>query len=528
MLDLIKHIRPPALIAALLFCAGCATHQPGHGNLLDPGPEKEHATLEQKLENRRQPQDGATRWQQFTEDDYQHPDDIEAARAPIGTQRDRQAQARAVLAAGPVPLVDCVILTLEFNDVIQSQRKAIEAVGGDEIIVRSRFLPQLFFDLEQESRTRQTDGSTSSRTDSYFRYHQTLFEFGKDNDEDVALRAAQREALFAYEDAVRETLAAVRLTFYTILLRQQQLAQRLDLLEEFRRQYQRVSKKYDKRQVVEVDVLTARLNMLNEETRINALRQEILRETISLLHLIGLPVSMVDFTLAGATDPFDMSIDKAVETSLRRSTAIAQARATVSEQRRAARQVLWEYAPDLSLQSGWKGKDAALGMEATGTDGAFTVGPFAEGHIDSPAEGFTAGQDVLDPEQEGWFLALALELPIFDGAERRARYTRAVARLHQTQHELRDTIDTAELEVRQDYQTMLEQRQDLEILAETVAISKKRLRAKERLKELARIRDDELETFRERFFQDQDAYFDGQITYVVSQEQLRALMRYFE
>ena len=67
-----------------------------------------------------------------------------------------------------------------------------------------------------------------------------------------------------------------------------------------------------------------------------------------------------------------------------------------------------------------------------------------------------------------------------------------------------------------------------DILRETVRISKERLHVKERLKELGKISDNELETFRQRFFSDQDSYFEQQIRLIDAQERLRLAMRYFE
>ena len=68
----------------------------------------------------------------------------------------------------------------------------------------------------------------------------------------------------------------------------------------------------------------------------------------------------------------------------------------------------------------------------------------------------------------------------------------------------------------------------MEILKETVQISKERLRVQERLKDLGRISDDALETFRDRFFSDQDRFFNQQISVVQVQERLRRAMRFFE
>ena len=515
-----------ALGSALIV--GCHAHRPGHGNLLDKGPEPVQELIEQRLAAQRDDIGGDARWENFKDEDYQSTEDIDRNRGPITEKRRREELATELIEAGPVQLTDSLMLALEFNDQVQARRAAIKAVGGDELVVRSRFLPQLFYDLDHESRERKAKTNPSSSTDNYFRISQTLLEFGKDNEEDVLLREAQREALFDYEDAVSEVLSEVRQKFFTIILRQQQLMEREVLLDEFEEQYERMKKKEEKRVEEEVNLLTAKLNVLNEETRINSLRREVLRLKIDLLHLIGLPVAMTDIEPAGELAPFELALDKMVAIALRRSTGIALARAEMVEQGRVARQVLWEYGPEMQMKSGWKGERTVAGMELSGEDGFYELSPFAEYHLERPDGGFAGGQDVLDDDEKGWFLGLSMELPIFKGLERTGRYRSELARLREARHELRDIIDQVELEVRKSYQSLLESRKQLQILDETVKISKKRLQVKERLKELDRIDDNELETFRERFFSDQDRYFVQQIVHVQRQEELRLLMRHFE
>ena len=77
---------------------------------------------------------------------------------------------------------------------------------------------------------------------------------------------------------------------------------------------------------------------------------------------------------------------------------------------------------------------------------------------------------------------LSLELPIFQGLERRGLYRKEEALLGQARHELRDNVDSVESEVRKANQTMLERRQEVDILQETVLISKERLRVQEKLR----------------------------------------------
>jgi len=533
-------------MAGLVFCAllGCHMYRPGHGNLADDADAPIQKLIEQRLAEQRKEKPGPQRLAEYNRDRYQRPQDLEPAPELKDLESRREAVAAKLVEAGPLELPTALAFALEFNQSILAGRSAIEAVGGDELIARSRFLPHLYYDLEQRNLEKIAGDLFTDRRDQFFRLTQVLAEWGKDNPRDIVLRENQREALFVYEDTVRRVLSDLRLRFFTVLLRQRQLAERMELLGEFRAQHERIVRLYERKQVAELDVLTARLNMLNEETRINALQREILRQELDLLDLLGFPVGTTDLALAGELESLELAPESAVNVALMRSTSIAQARAEVMEQRRKARQVLWEYGPDIRAQGGWKGSRGAAGLELFGLDGLYQLSTFAEQHVDRPDAGFLPvlnqsfvtspdfrlflDEDVLAAEQEGWFLNLLLEVPIFQGFERRGKYIRELARLKETRHLLGETIDEIEVEVLKAYQSLLETREEMRILAETVSISKKRLDTMQRLKELGRISDDELETFRDRFFQDQDVYFVQQIQHVQAQEQLRFLMRYFD
>ena len=76
-------------------------------------------------------------------------------------------------------------------------------------------------------------------------------------------------------------------------------------------------------------------------------------------------------------------------------------------------------------------------------------------------------------------------MPFLGGLFRaKGHYQKEKGLLDEAQHVLRDTIDSVELRVRKAFQTVLERRRELAIGKERVAISKERLRIKERLKEL--------------------------------------------
>jgi len=529
------------LVLVILVLAGCEMYQPGHGNALDPGPKSVQKLVEDKIAEQETRKTGAQRWQDYRKDQYQDNESITRNRRTVDDENRRKDAAEQVIRSGRLNLVDSLEFALEFNDQIQAHRAVVKSTGGDALIVRSRFLPKLFYNLNELNVQHKavldpadTDADLNGidrtrRHESFFRYCQTLLEFGKDNPQDVLLRQQQRTALFAYEETVRQVLNQVRLKYFTILLRKRQLDERTNLLRGFQKDFNRIQGKYKKRQVVEVDVLTARLNVLNEETRINTLKKEILRQKIDLTRLVGFPVGKTGFEPVGDLETLNWAPDQIVKIALERSTEVAQAQAVVTEQERRARQTLWEYGPDMNLETGWKDKNFGAGLRMLGEDGSYNVSSFSEQHMDHPRDGFVGSQGVLGPEQDGWYLGLGLEMPVFKGLERKGRTIRETALLDESRYQLRDAIDLVDADVRKSYQTLLEQRETLAILAERVQISRQRLRTKERLKELDRgVTDNELETFREQYFRDQDDYFARQIEHVAAQEQLRALMRYFE
>ena len=105
-----------AVLAAVVgcLCAGCHTYQPGHGNLLDEGPEPVQQLVEERLAEQRSDRTGDERWEQFRQSRYQSVLDIEMDRRQIDLDRRRQERAAGMMAAGPVRLMDCLVFGLEF------------------------------------------------------------------------------------------------------------------------------------------------------------------------------------------------------------------------------------------------------------------------------------------------------------------------------------------------------------------------------------------------------------------------------
>lgn len=509
----------------LVLFVGCRTeHDTGHGGWRDV-----QDLVDSKLEEQGTDATGSERWEDFKSSVYQESSDVAGYRGDPGRDRRRIEDADRLAKAGLLTLEACLVYSLEFNDKLQAKRAGIRSVGGDALVALSRFLPTVTYRWEHERADRE-NSELASTNDTHHSVHlsQTLLEFGKDNQVDVELRAAQRGALFDYEDTVRDVLSGVRQKFYTIVLRQQQLAERQKTLAEFQARYEQMRDLEKARRVLEVDVLTARLNMLNEEVNINSLNREMLRQNIDLMHLMGFPVGATNLVIRGKVEDFSLPLKDSVERALARSSAVAAARAKVEEQERRFSEVVWEYVPSLDMRAGWKDDQTVAGLNLDTTDELYALSAFAETHPDTFEGHMQAEVNLLEEGEEGWFVNLSVELPILKGLERKGHYDKEKALLDEVRHELRDEIDAVESKVRKAYQTVLERLKEVEILKETVLISKERLRVQERLKELGKISDNELETFRDRYFRDQDKFFTGQIYLIEAQEKLRYEVRFFE
>ena len=520
-------LRPKGIVAALVLSGsllGCGSDNAWKFRADNVYSDNIQELVEEKIDHQSSPRTGAERWDRYRRDEYQDRQELDRDAERVEIERQRWQAADRLLRAGPVSLADCLVASLEFNDRLRAGRAVVRSMGGEELIAQSRFLPRLTYDL-----TASVAQNVGQHVGMGGEAIQTLLEFGKDNPIDVSLRSRQRRALFGYERDVAEVLSEVRVRFFTVLLRKGQLAERRKLRSEFLSRHKEMVTLENERRVPEVDVLTARLNVLNEEARINALEKEILRQKMDLLHAAGLPVGKVDFELAGAAVAFDVAPDESVDVAFRRSTRIAQARAVVWERDRVVRQLIWEYFPQFRMQGGYHGSDGAVAVDLESNDNVYGMNAFAERQVDPWNNNtFSPYSRWLGADRSGWRWAVDLQLPIFTGLERTGRYRRDRALLDQDRHLLCDEIWKTELGVRKAYQTMLEQARQTEILAETVQISRKRLQVQEQLKELGKISDNELETFRQQFFSDQDDYFEQQIRLMQAQERLRLAMRYFE
>lgn len=459
---------------------------------------------------------------------YQTAGDLGRTRAGLSFERKRDEEARRLAAKGAISLDDLLAFSLEFNDQVLAARAGLRAVQGEKLVQWSRFLPHVSFLYNRMLLDSGFTGTSNDALNRSIKVTEKFMEFGRESDSTLLFRESQRKALFAYEEVVGGMLVNVRFRYFTILLWQEQIKERRVLLAEYKDRYGKMQEQEKVRRVLEVDVLTSRLNVLHEEARINSLEKELYRQKLELQHAAGFPVGTLEYTLKSEAPSSVPGMEKCVDLALRRSTAVAEARAAQDEQQRVANRSFWELGPALSMGWNWKKEANTAGVSLVREKGTYNLKGFAEKFLKGPDSLFASVDPFYAVNSDGWRFNVAAEVPLFQGFGAFGKIKKERSLLARTTFELRRTVDSVELNVRKAYQNMLEQEKGLEILKETAEISHARLKIQETLKELGKISDNELETFRNRFFDDQSEYYNAEINWISACEELRFAMRWFE
>ena len=455
----------------------------------------------------------------------------------VGSMPVRRVAARHSHEERTLALDECLKMAFETNNEVKQDREAILAVGGSKLIANSRFLPSLTIISQYEriddlaSATPKGDTAMISAT-----IRQRLLEYGKDNPIDIALRAEQRQALFNYENRVARVFSLVRRAFHFIQLKVQQIAARRQSLQQFEDQYIKKQQRMEAGKSDKIEVLTARLNVLNEQTEIKTLEREKFNREMELLRLIGLPVGADKVEFVGQEDRFGLEGydgESMVALALSQSSDVALAEAIVSEQKRRVDQHRFEYLPDLRAKTGYQDRHGRVGTELSNEQGTWGLDVLGQPGIvpsnqDVDGLGLFSQEAQLDGPNRGWFAGVQVRFPVMRGGARRGRSMQLRAFLASLKAALADAKDQIELRVRQGYTLLLEQDYQVELARENLVIERDRLTIQEQLRDVGRIDDDALERFRENFFRAQDSHFREQVRLIERQENLRIAIRYFK
>lgn len=223
-----------------------------------------------------------------------------------------------------------------------------------------------------------------------------------------------------------------------------------------------------------------------------------------------------------------------IRLALAQSSEVALIEALVAEGQRALEQLRFEYWPDLRISAGYQDEHGKIGAGLSNQDDVWGLDIVGQPMVSDLKQGRPQGLGVFGGEvglsgpDPGWFAGAQLRLPVFEGRARQGRRIEAKAGLNMLKAALEDRKDRIELIVRQSYALLMEQKFEVTLKRENVSIAKERFDINEELKTLGKITDDQLELFREAFFQAQDRLFQEEELLIELQEDLRRAIRYYK
>jgi outer membrane protein TolC len=363
---------------------------------------------------------------------------------------------------------------------------------------------------------------SSSDSELAIRYSRRILEWGRDSSSSVQIRKNRRLAIYNYQQKLREVVTNVRTTFFLILLKKEQIETRQKLLQEYEEKLWKLNKRFEvAKDVQRIDVLTAELDVLNEEDRINSLKSELMQDKLDLLNVLNLSLG-VDVDFVGEISTFDYTPDDVVRLTKENSFYMTYLREEYDESEQQFKQLAWDYKPILSGKIGIENQPMALGLSLNNSDQTYGLDLGVAGYTNVPA-----GSSSSSSKENNYSLSLGVQWNLYDNMERGGVTKKNLEKLNETHEELKAEESQEELDARKAYQKLLEAAESLKIARDIVENSKKRLEITRKLREYGKVNEFQLDSLRNTFFSDQENYFSAQENLIKAQEDIRGLMGIF-
>ncbi|HEV2210037.1 MAG TPA: TolC family protein [Verrucomicrobiae bacterium] len=344
-------------------------------------------------------------------------------------------------------LVDAVDFALHQNaDVLRAQ-KAVQAAQGIAIQTRAVALPTVGINGDYAAVQRtdvdifQAPGftfGTPQNWSSQIKLVQSLYEGGRMLSALRAARLTRQQSFLRYQTVLADTVLAVQVTFYDVLLAEQQIKVEEASVELLTRELTDTTRRYDAGTVPRFNVLRAEVEVANARPKLISARNNFRIAKNNLANLLGLklpgqPGDEIPLSVAGKleAEPFDIPLPRAVTLALQQRTelgALSKAEALRKEDL-------------LTARAGYK--------------------PSIQGYVGYDVHNSVLSQD-LSYVDRGWIGGAQLTWNLFDGFRTQGRIVEATANYERAGVDLDDMARRIELDVRTAYSNFIEAREVLD------------------------------------------------------------------
>jgi len=347
----------------------------------------------------------------------------------------------------PLSLADCLNIALQQNGTILKARSDLEAQQGVVVQTRAVALPQLtangqYKDTERSSIENfpNAPSSPDQNWNANIQLVQSVYEGGKLVAAFKAATATKKQAIAQFQTTRDDTLLAVRLAYYDVLLAAQQITVNQASVVLLQQELDDQQRRYAAGTVPKLNVLRAEVALANQRPALIQAQNSYRISKNNLCNLIGynLPRAVWEDIPLNLTDkldaaPYPVDLPSAIQQALDRRTELTALRQTAELQRLNVVTAKAGYKPNLSVFAGY-----------TWINAQFTP----------PIE--------LDHSIDGYNVGAQLSWDIFDGMLTHGKVTQAKALYDKSKTDLDDRARQIELEVRTSYSDFIMAREVLD------------------------------------------------------------------
>jgi outer membrane protein TolC len=349
--------------------------------------------------------------------------------------------------ARPLSLADCLNIALQQNATILKAKNDLDAQYGVVVQTRAVVLPQLqatgqYKDTDRSS-MENFPGAPSSPDQNWnagLQIVQSIYQGGKLTAAVRAAKFTKEQALAQYQATLADTLLAVRLAYYDVLLAAEQITVNEASVNLLEKELDDQQRRYDAGTVPHFNVLRAKVSVANARPPLIQAQNNYRIAKNNLSNLLGynLPREIWDNIPLNLTDtldaaPYQINLSDALQAALAKRPELVALRKTEELQKLNITNAKSGYKPNLSVFAGYNWFNAQ-----------FTP----------PIE--------IDHDINGWNAGAQVSWDIFDGMLTHGKVVQANALYEKSKTAVDEEGRNIELEVRTTYSDFLEAQEVLE------------------------------------------------------------------
>jgi outer membrane protein len=361
----------------------------------------------------------------------------------------------------PLSLAEAVNLALRQNPDIRRAQADLETTEGIVIQTRAVAIPTVGivgeYNIIDEGAidTPPGLGFTFGSDQSWrtqIRLVQSIYEGGRILSGLRAARLQRQQAMLTYQTALMDTVLAVQVAYFDVLLAEQQITVRERSIELLNSELVDARRRFEAGTVPRFNVLRAEVELANEQPNLSRARNAFRIGKNNLSNLLGftvpkeavedIPLHLADSLRA---EPYDINLSQASSKALEYRTEIEALRTASALTRENI----------VTARAGYR--------------------PSVQGFVGYDAHSSMFSDDLTDTFH-GWMAGVQLNWNIFDGLRTQGRIREARARHQRAEVEVEDAGRRIELEVRTAHSTFIEAREVLESTAKVVEQAEEALR----------------------------------------------------